>query len=174
MSFFAFILNLLRSESKAATVAKTGGVAAAVGALGLAAALIIPFEGYEPKVAPDPIGVPTWCYGETEGPIPYGKTFTVAECKAMLIAKLPRYDKEMMRCVHVDLPDAPHAAFLSFTYNVGSGAFCKSTLVRKLNAGDLRGACDELPRWNQAGGRVWPGLVRRRAEERELCLKGVQ
>lgn len=150
-----------------------GGAAGGLGVLGLAVTLIMPFEGYEPKVAPDPINVPTWCYGETEGPIPYGVTFTKAQCLDMLKAKLPRYDAEMMACVKVPLPDTMRAVFISFTYNVGSGAFCKSTLARKLNARDYRGACDELLRWVKAGGRTLTGLVRRRADERSLCLEGV-
>jgi lysozyme len=53
--------------------------------------------------------------------------------------------------------------------NVGSDAACKSTLMRKLNMGDLAGACSELSRWTMAGGKVYPGLVRRRAAERALC-----
>ena len=70
------------------------------------------------------------------------------------------------------LGDDAYVAVLSFTYNVGIGAACQSTLMRKLNAGDLRGACDQLPRWVHDGGRVIKGLVRRRTSERALCLAG--
>jgi lysozyme len=63
-------------------------------------------------------------------------------------------------------------ALVSFTYNVGAGAFRTSTLLKKLNAGDTVGACNQLPRWNKAGGKVLPGLTRRRAAEQALCLKG--
>nr|WP_276554179.1 lysozyme [Cupriavidus gilardii] len=73
-------------------------------------------------------------------------------------------------CVRVPLTDGQRTAFVSFTYNVGRGAFCGSTLVRKLNAGDYVGACNELPRWVYAKGVKLPGLVNRREQERALCL----
>jgi lysozyme len=61
---------------------------------------------------------------------------------------------------------------VSFAYNVGGGNYCGSTLVRKLNAGDTAGACNELTRWTRAKGIVLPGLVKRREAERQLCLQG--
>ncbi|WP_406704873.1 glycoside hydrolase family protein, partial [Sodalis sp.] len=64
------------------------------------------------------------------------------------------------------------AALASFVYNVGGGAFSRSTLLKKLNTGDIPGACDEIRRWVYVDGRVWKGLVSRRNVERELCLKG--
>ena len=73
----------------------------------------------------------------------------------------------------VALPEPPRAALASFVYNVGEGNFARSTLLRKLNQGDLRGACHELSRWVYAGGRKLNGLVSRRATERELCLAGL-
>jgi lysozyme len=65
------------------------------------------------------------------------------------------------------------AAYTSFTYNVGVGAFEKSTLLRKLNGGDRVAACNELPRWVYARGVKLPGLVNRRREEQALCLSGL-
>ena len=59
-----------------------------------------------------------------------------------------------------------------FTYNVGSGAFASSTLLKKLNAGDVPGACKELQRWTYAGGKQWKGLITRREIEREVCEWG--
>lgn len=134
------------------------------------------FEGYEPVAAPDPIGVPTVCYGETIGVTYDGKKHTEAECRAMLAARLPQYEKGMAACIVFPdgVPDKSYVAFISFTYNVGVSAFCHSTLALKLNNGDLKGACNELPRWVYAGGRVLPGLVTRRAEEQALCLEGVK
>ncbi|WP_370551208.1 lysozyme [Comamonas sp. CMM02] len=63
----------------------------------------------------------------------------------------------------------------SFGFNVGEGegAFCKSTLVRKANAGDVQGACAELSRWTYADGKQLPGLVQRRAAERQMCEGGL-
>lgn len=141
--------------------------------LGITVAIITGFEGLYPKAYRDPIGVPTICIGETIG-VKMGDVHSVAECKAMLIARLPDYEAQMAKCVDVSkIPDKPYIAFLSFTYNVGGGAFCGSTLVKKLKAGDLKGACNELLKWVYAGGKVWPGLVSRRAEENKLCLEGV-
>ncbi|HHH1923798.1 TPA: glycoside hydrolase family protein, partial [Yersinia enterocolitica] len=62
------------------------------------------------------------------------------------------------------------AALYSFTYNVGQHAFIQSTLLKKLNTGDIKGACDELRLWIYADGQSWKGLQNRRGVERELCL----
>ncbi|WP_256937108.1 glycoside hydrolase family protein, partial [Enterobacter chuandaensis] len=64
------------------------------------------------------------------------------------------------------------AALYSFTYNVGAGAFSRSTLLKKLNTGDVPGACIELQRWTYAGGKQWKGLITRREIEREVCEWG--
>lgn len=70
--------------------------------------------------------------------------------------------------VRVNLDPVEEAALISFIYNVGEGAFAKSTLLRKINADDLIGAGAEFAKWNQGGGKVLAGLVRRRAAERAL------
>lgn len=62
-------------------------------------------------------------------------------------------------------------ALVSLTYNIGEQAFKDSTLLAKLNKGDIKGAAEQFPRWNKGGGQVLKGLVRRRADERELFLK---
>jgi lysozyme len=98
-----------------------------------------------------------------------GDRATVAECEGMLIDRLEEFNAEVNRCVHAPMSDGRRAATVSFFYNVGSGAGCASSYVRKLNAGDPS-ACDELLRWDRAKGVRLPGLTRRRAEERRLCL----
>lgn len=135
-------------------------------------ALVGSFEGLRQVAYLDVIGVPTACYGEIKN-IKLGMKFTRQECEGMLIESLMAHERGMMACTKVELPDDRYAALLSFTYNVGVGAYCGSTLVKKLNAGDVVGACNELSRWTRAKGIVFPGLVKRRAAERELCLKGV-
>ncbi len=75
------------------------------------------------------------------------------------------------RFVQVQLTDNQYDAITSFIYNVGGGNFQKSTLLRKLNAGDYLGAADEFPKWNKGGGKVLQGLVRRRKKEQDLFLK---
>jgi len=67
------------------------------------------------------------------------------------------------------MTDGQKAAFVSFAYNVGAGAFCGSTLVKLANSGDMAAACAQLSRWTFAGGKQLKGLVNRRADERRIC-----
>lgn len=138
------------------------------------AAFVGDFEGLYTKAYLDPVGVPTVCFGETEG-VKIGDRYTVRQCHEMLANKLPRYWSEVADCMGADLadaqPDTRKIAFTSFAYNVGSGGFCKSTLLRRLKAGDVRGACDEMLKWNRAGRIIFRGLERRRQAERKLCLR---
>ncbi|HDP4777317.1 lysozyme [Pseudomonas aeruginosa] len=145
---------------------------AAGGALALAAALVTPFEGRSLVAYLDPVGIPTICEGITAG-VRMGDMATPAECDALLKRELQRAVDAVDRQVLVPLPDTRRAALASFVYNVGEGQLARSTLLRKLNAGDVRGACAELSRWVYAGGKKLGGLVRRRAAERELCEVGL-
>lgn len=133
------------------------------------------WEGYRSSAYYDPVGIPTICFGETRG-VKIGMTKTRAECEGMFTERLIEHEKGMVGCLSnpAAIPDKTYGAFLSFTYNVGIGAFCKSTLAKKANAGDLRGACDQLLRWTRARGRVLRGLENRRKAERELCLAGLK
>ncbi|WP_149019871.1 lysozyme, partial [Escherichia coli] len=72
--------------------------------------------------------------------------------------------------IKVDIPETTRGALYSFVYNVGAGNFRTSTLLRKINQGDIKGACDQLRRWIYAGGKQWKGLMTRREIEREVCL----
>ena len=139
-----------------------------------AVALVGAWEGLRTVAYRDVIGVPTVCFGETRG-VKMGDKYTVEQCKVMLGDALVEFEAGMRRCITSPdrIPDGPYTAFLSLSYNIGTGAFCKSTLVRKLNAGDLRGACDQILKWNRAGGRVIKGLTNRRKEEHQICLRGV-
>ena len=75
----------------------------------------------------------------------------------------------MVKCIHVPVTQGEYDAYLDFTYNVGTFAFCTSTLNKKLNAMDYEGACKELLNWTKAGGKVLPGLVKRRQDEYKQC-----
>ncbi|TIO39692.1 MAG: lysozyme, partial [Mesorhizobium sp.] len=92
-----------------------------------------------------------------------------------LISRLAEFETGMRKCLASPdtIPDNAYAAFLSASYNIGTGAFCKSSMARRANAGDIRGACDALLAWDKAGGFRLPGLTKRRAKERELCLRGI-
>lgn len=141
-----------------------------------AATFIAPFEGYRGKTYLDIVNVPTVCFGETDkAAVEEGKvrTFTRAECTAMLAKSLKKYDAGFRKCVKVAMPDSVYIAGMSLTYNVGIAAVCKSTFVRKINDNNFKAACEALPAFNRAGGQVVNGLVRRRAIEREECLKDV-
>lgn len=130
------------------------------------------YEGLSLKAHLDPVGIPTICHGETEG-VKMGQVRTPEDCHAMLDIKLAYIAMRIDQMVDKPMPVETHAAMTSFTYNVGLGAFRKSTIYRKLNAGDIEGACNQLPRWTYAGGKKFNGLVKRREAERELCLRGV-
>jgi len=147
----------------------TAGVAA------VAIPLICSFEGLYTHAYLDPVGVPTVCFGHIED-VQMGDRYTADECKQMLLDDLPRYEAGVQKCIHVPMPNERHAAILSFTYNVGEGNLCKSSVARHLNAGRIQEGCDALLLYNKARSRVTgelvvlPGLDRRRKEERRLCL----
>lgn len=144
-------------------------IAIGTGALAVATAAVAIFEGYRPQAYADPVGIPTICYGHTAG-VRFGQRKTQAECEALLRADLGAAMAAVDRLVSAPMTETRRAALASFVYNVGPTAFAGSTLLRKLNAGDVIGACNELPRWVMSRGSVLPGLVERRKQERELCL----
>ncbi len=139
-------------------------------------ALVGGWEGLRTVAYPDRIagGIPTVCYGETRG-VELGDSYTVEECKAMLGNALVEFETGMRACLDNPdaIPDKPYTSFVSLTYNIGVAGFCRSTVARRANAGDIEGACNAIPMWNKAGGRVVQGLVNRRAAEQKLCLEGV-
>lgn len=174
--FSAIAAFFSRNPSAASAVQKVATPAAAAW-LAIGVTAVGAFEGLRTTAYLDPVGIPTVCFGETEG-VRMGDTYTKAECEAMLADRLVEFDRGLARC----LPQLPNyhpetrAALVSWAYNVGVGAACNSTLVRIANQGDLVRACDQLSRWTyatKAGVRIQlPGLVKRRAEERQMCLKG--
>lgn len=132
--------------------------------------LITPSEGLVNKTYIDPVGILTVCWGNTGKEAVKGKVYTDEQCLDQLAEDLKEHDKQMMSYVYVPMTDFQHAAILSFTYNVGVGSFKSSTLLKKLNVKDYTGACNELPKWNKASGRVLKGLVTRREAEKQICL----
>ncbi len=144
---------------------------AGASALALATALVMHFEGYRPVAFLDPVSIPTICYGHTES-VHTGQIMTQFQCDIMLKADLGMALATVDRLTTACQPDTRRAALASFTYNAGPGSFARSTILKKLNAGDIIGACNELPKWVRAKGRILPGLVKRRAAERDLCMEG--
>lgn len=151
------------------------GITGAVTAAGLLAVSVVGnYEGLRLYAYQDVIGVWTACYGETKGIKP-GMKFTKNECDVMFISSLTEHESGMRKCLKApdSIPDKPYVAMLSLTYNIGVGGFCKSSVARKLNAGDIKGACNALPLFNRAGGKPNKGLTTRRASEQKLCLSGI-
>lgn len=154
-------------SNKAKLIAAIGAAAAA-----LAVPVVKFYEGEVRATYKDPVGIVTACVGHTGPELAMGQTFTREQCEDMLYSDLLKHTAAL-ECVRAPMTDGQKAAFLSFAFNVGNGAFCGSTLTRKANAGDMPGACAELSRWTWAGGKQLPGLVNRRAAERQLCERGL-
>lgn len=129
--------------------------------------LIKQFEGLYLKAYRCPAGVPTIGYGHTAG-VAMGQTITQQQADDYLRRDVRQFERAVSRLVTVPLAQGQFDALVSFSFNLGEGALAQSTLLRLLNAGDYAGAAAQFDRWNKAGGRVLPGLVRRRAAERAL------
>ncbi|HCC6224971.1 lysozyme [Klebsiella pneumoniae] len=155
-----------------------GVIAGGGGAIAIASALITGptgndgLEGVRYNPYQDVVGVWTVCYGHTGKDIMLGKKYTEAECRALLSKDLNAVARQINPYIQKPIPETMRGALYSFAYNVGSGAFASSTLLKKLNAGDVPGACKELQRWTYAGGKQWKGLITRREIEREVCEWG--
>lgn len=138
--------------------------------------LIKSFEGYLKK-QPDgscvayfcPAGVLTCGWGCTVG-VNEHTHWTEQEATDALLGEIAKHVAAVNKLVKVPMTQAQADALISFSYNVGSGALAKSTLLRKFNAGDTVGAAAHFADWKKGGGRVLPGLVRRRAAEADLFL----
>jgi lysozyme len=128
------------------------------------------WEGYSAIAYRDIVGVLTICYGETKN-VRAGQRATKAECDARLVRSLVEHEDGMLRCVRRAMPASVHAAALSLTYNIGVGAWCRSTAARLVDAGAFKAACEAMTRFNRAGGRVLRGLVNRREAEFALCVR---
>lgn len=129
--------------------------------------LIKTFEGLKLTAYRCSAGVLTIGFGTTRNVKP-GQTITAAEAERLLRDDLREFERGVRAAVKVPLEQHEFDALVAFVYNVGLGAFRKSTLLRLLNAGDKAGAAKQFGRWNKAGGRVLAGLTRRREAERKL------
>jgi len=157
--------------------ANTGGAVSEADFSRVAVPLVAKWEGKRNAAYRDIVGVLTICYGHTKG-VRITDVMTDAECDALLRAELLEYRHGLHgyftpETIQGRLTPERDAAYVSLAYNVGIGGAGRSTAVRRLNAGDIRGGCAALGWWNKAGGRVVRGLVNRRAEETELCLEGL-
>ena len=140
--------------------------------------LICGFEGKRLVAYDDGVGVWTIGFGTTIYPngikVKKGDTCTEAQAKSYMAHDLKKFEQAVNGAVNIPLNQNQFDALVSLAYNIGTGAFNKSTLVKKLNAGDIRGAADQFDVWINAGGKRMQGLVNRRAREKALylaCLK---
>ena len=144
----------------------------AVAALTLSAAGLVSLlqsEGYTSRaVIPIKGDVPTIGFGTTAG-VRMGDTITPQVAVSRALSDVSKFEGALKRCVKVPLTQGEYDAYLSLSYNIGSGAFCGSTLVRKLNASDYAGACEQVLVWDKAGGRRVQGLTARRNREYAQC-----
>ena len=146
----------------------------------VASPLIKRWEGVKTAAYLDTIASPpvwTICYGETEG-VRAGEVRTMAQCEVGLRRGIIRYRNGLHRhfepvTIQRRLTPERDAAFVSLSWNAGVAAIGRSTATRRLNAGDIRGACEAIGWWNKAGGRVVRGLVNRREDEQRLCRIGL-
>lgn len=151
-------------------------------ALSLSAAALVGIvmqEGYTDRaVIPVPGDVPTIGFGTTQG-VKMGDTTTPPKALSRALSDMQKFEGALKQCVTVPLHQHEYDAFVGFSYNVGSGAFCRSSMVKKLNAGDYPGACREILRWTYFQGkdcaapenaRLCGGLAKRRQDEYRQCI----
>ena len=130
-------------------------------------------EGQVNHVYLDPVSIPTVCVGHT-GTVqdtPVGTAYTDSECAELLREDTQVAQAAVRKHVRVPITQVQFDRLVSFTFNVGTGAFRSSTLLRKLNAGECRAAGEQFLRWNRAGGRVLKGLTLRRQRDRDAFIK---
>lgn len=163
---------------------KSRYLAGAIGAalLASATAYTSSWEGRRLTAYQDSGGVWTICDGHTKG-VTKGMRADNATCDRLLREDLIIHEKQLLACAPelATVPAETYVAINDWAFNVGTGAACKSTLVRLVKSGDLRGACDQLSRWTRVNGQVVRGLQARRyigdatrMSERDLCLQGLQ
>jgi len=145
-------------------------VASALGAAALliATPFIAGWEGKRNDPYRDVVGVWTVCYGETNVEM---RRYSNEECLAMLNDSVQEYRDGVLVCTP-SLASRPVqlAAATSLAYNIGVPSYCRSTVDRRFDQGDIAGGCEAFKMWVRAGGRTIPGLVNRRNDEYNLCM----
>lgn len=147
----------------------------AAAVVAMATAFIMPWEGKRNSAYLDTIAKPsvwTVCYGHTGKYAYKGAKYSDAKCKDILAEDVGSHYAGIARCMDVaNTPVSVQASSLELAFNVGVGAFCKSTMMRKIAAKDYKGACAELDKWVKAGGVTVRGLVNRRNASEEMCKR---
>lgn len=140
--------------------------------------LVKEFEGFRANAYKDAVGVLTIGYGTTAmagvGIKPsLGMTISKSDAEAYLHEALDKFANQIAPSITAPINENEFGAFVSLAYNIGPGAFKKSSALRLFNAGEKEGAAKAILLWNKAGGKVLKGLTRRREAERKLFLTPV-
>lgn len=133
--------------------------------------LIKKYESFMPRPYVCPAGKLTIGYGHVIGEEEDFTEITKDQAHDLLVEEdLPSRERTVYQYVRTPLTQSQFDALVSLVYNIGATAFKSSTLLRKLNSGDIEGAADEFMKWVHAGGKRMQGLVNRREAEREMFL----
>jgi lysozyme len=126
------------------------------------------FEGLRLTAYQDSCGIWTIGYGHTGSDVLQGLTITEHRALELLTTDIARAVACVNRSVHASINQSQFDALVDFVFNLGSGNFLGSTLLRRVNAGDFVKAKEEFLRWNHAGGQILEGLTLRRQAEADL------
>jgi lysozyme len=152
---------------------KQKGGAAIAALLAVATPLVAQWEGVSTKPYADKLagGLMTVCFGETRVPM---REYTRQECDEMLSDGVAEFALGVAKR-NPELIGHPNqwAAATSLAYNAGLASYAGSTMARRFSEGRWRSACEQLPRWNRAGGKAVKGLTRRRNSEMAICLRDI-
>lgn len=154
----------------------------AIAGLALSAAAfvgILTREGYtDEAIIPVPGDVPTYGFGTTGG-VKMGDTITPVKAAQRALTDVSQYEGAIKRCVYVPLHQAEYDLYVNLSYNIGSAGFCGSTIVKRLNMQDYKGACEAILMWKYGprkfdcstpGNRVCAGLWKDRLKVHQQCL----
>ena len=144
-----------------------------IAALSLSATTLVAIvlhEGYKDMAyIPTPGDVPTIGFGTTNV-VKLGDKTTPTQALNRAMVDIQKFEGAVKSCVQVPLTQGEYDAYISLSYNIGSSAFCNSTLVKRLNQSEYALACQEILRWNRFQGKELAGLTKRRQEEYLKCL----
>ena len=134
------------------------------------------FEGCRLTAYPDPgTGGDPWTigYGHTGSDVHAGLTITQEQAEELLMKDVQKAANDVNAKVTTDITQEEFDALVDFVFNCGAGNFNGSTLLKKINAGDMEGAAHEFEKWDMAAGKHMAGLLRRRHAEAQEFLSGI-
>ena len=141
-----------------------------LGISGVALIGLLVAEGYKDHAYIPVAGdVPTIGFGTTEN-VKMGDKVTVTQALNRAMVDVQKFEGAIKSCVKVPLHQYEYDAYTSLAYNIGSGAFCRSTLVKLLNQQKYEEACKQILRWDFFKGKPLRGLTVRREKEYQQCI----